>query len=119
MNIVVLHGVLSSAPVTRTLASGSVVVSLELSTMVEGGTASVPVAWFDPPGEVAWAPGTALTVAGSVRRRFFRSGGLTQSRTEVVAAEVVEAGKRRQAQRLVERAAARLGGPESGAVRST
>lgn len=119
MNIVVLDGALSSAPVTRTLASGSVVVSLELTTMVDGAAASVPVAWFDPPAEVAWAPGHRLVVAGTVRRRFFRSGGATQSRTEVVATEVVEAGKRRQVQRLLQRATSRLGECDSGALRST
>ena len=118
MNVVVLQGVLSSAPVARTLASGSVVVSLELSTVVDGATASVPVAWFDPPGEVVWGAGAELVVAGTVRRRFFRSGGSTQSRTEVVATEVVEAGKRRPVQRLLQRVVARLGGHDSGAVRS-
>ena len=118
MNIVVLQGVLSSAPVTRTLASGSVVVSLELSTVIDGVTACVPVAWFDPPAEVTWGPGARLTVAGTVRRRFFRSGGATQSRTEVVAGDVVECNKRRQVQRVLQRAAARLGEQDSGAVRS-
>ena len=118
MNVVVLKGALSSAPVTRTLASGSVVVSLELSTVVEGVTASVPVAWFDPPSEVAWGPGSQLVVVGTVRRRFFRSAGSTQSRTEVVATEIVESAKRRQAQRALQRAAARLGEHDSVAVRS-
>ncbi len=118
MNVVVLQGVLSSAPVARTLASGSVVVSLELSTVVEGATASVPVSWFDPPAEVVWGPGAELVVAGTVRRRFFRSGGATQSRTEVVATEVVEAARRRPVHRILQRAVARLGELDSGAVRS-
>lgn len=108
MNIVVIQGSLSSEPVTRTLASGSVVVSLELSTVTEGGTVSVPVAWFDPPGEVAWAAGEVLLVTGVVRRRFFRSGGATQSRTEVVASQVVPAARRRAARAAVARAAAQL-----------
>lgn len=108
MNIVVIQGALSSDPVTRTLASGSVVVSLELSTVTDDGTLSVPVAWFDPPAEVAWAAGEVLLVTGVVRRRFFRSGGATQSRTEVVAAQVVPTARRRAARAALGRAVAHL-----------
>ncbi|MDO8363000.1 MAG: single-stranded DNA-binding protein [Actinomycetota bacterium] len=106
MNVVVLQGVLSSDPVSRQLASGSTLLSLELTTQVDGAAASVPVAWFDPPAEVGWAAGEQLLVTGSVRRRFFRNGGLTQSRTEVVASEVVPVGKRRQARAALGRAVA-------------
>ena len=53
MNVVVLQGTLSSDPVSRVLASGSVLVSLELTTVVDGCSVSVPVAWFDPPLETA------------------------------------------------------------------
>ena len=118
MNVVILQGVLSSAPVLRSLASGSVVVSLELTTVVDTGTASVPVAWFDPPKEVGWGPGDEVCVLGTVRRRFFRSGGVTQSRTEVVATQIVAAAHRRQVQRLLQRAASRLGSQSDGALRS-
>ncbi|CAB4364695.1 MAG: hypothetical protein F2681_17765 [Actinobacteria bacterium] len=118
MNIVILRGVLSSAPVLRSLASGSVVVSLEVTTPLDTGTASVPVAWFDPPSEVPWGPGDEVCVLGTVRRRFFRSGGVTQSRTEVVATQVVAAGNRRQVQRLLQRAVSRLGPQPEGALRS-
>ncbi len=96
MNVVVLQGTLSSDPVTRTLTSGAVLVSLELTTLVDGVNVSVPIAWFDPPTELACAAGDALLVTGTVRRRFFRTGGLTQSRTEVVAAEVITGGRRQQ-----------------------
>ncbi len=105
MNVVVLHGTLSSDPVTRTLTSGSVLVSLELTTLVDGASVSVPVAWFDPPAEVTWEAGDTLLVTGTVRRRFFRAGGLTQSRTEVVAAEVIAGGRRRQERAALSRAA--------------
>jgi len=104
MNIVVLQGALSSAPVTRQLVSGAVVVSLELTTPAEGGPASVPVAWFDPPSEVTWGPGDQLLVVGTVRRRFFRSGGSTQSRTEVVASEVLPLTRKRQVRAALVRA---------------
>lgn len=105
MNVVVLHGTLSSDPVTRTLTSGSMLVSLELTTLVEGVSISVPVAWFDPPAEVTCAAGDTLLVTGTVRRRFFRTGGLTQTRTEVVASEVIAGGRRRQERAALSRAA--------------
>jgi len=108
MNVVVLHGTLSSTPVLRTLASGSVLASLEVTTVVDGVSASVPVAWFDPPADLGFDLGDALVVTGIVRRRFFRSGGSTQSRTEVVATQVVAAGKRRQVRSVLARAAAAL-----------
>lgn len=108
MNIVVLRGVLSSDPVSRTLASGSVLVSLELTTLVDGAGVSVPVAWFDPPAPVSCVAGDSLVVTGTVRRRFFRTGGLTQSRTEVVAAEVLPITRRRQVRTALARAGATL-----------
>jgi single-strand DNA-binding protein len=108
MNIVVMQGTLSSDPVARTLASGSVLVSLELTTVAEEGNVSVPVAWFDPPGEVTWAAGDALLVTGIVRRRFFRAGGVTQTRTEVVASEIVPVARRRLVRAALARASALL-----------
>ncbi len=104
MNVVVLRGTLSSDPVERTLASGSRLLSLEVTT----AEASVPVAWFDAPESSGLAAGTEVVVAGIVKRRFFRSGAATQSRTEVVASSVVVAGKRAQARKLVAAAAAQL-----------
>ncbi len=106
MNIVVLRGHLSSDPVLRTLASGSVLVTLELTTTVDGAAASVPVAWIDPLDMGALAAGDELVVTGVVRRRFFRSAGATQSRTEVVATAVVGARKRRQVRAAVAKALA-------------
>ena len=106
MNVVVLRGTLSSPPVSRALASGSLLVSLELTTVVDGVSSSVPVAWFDPPAEVLWAAGDELLVTGTVRRRFFRSGGLTQTRTEVAATEVVPLGQRRRVRATLTRALA-------------
>jgi hypothetical protein len=44
-----------------------------------------------------------VVVAGRVRRRYFRAGGVTGSRTEVVADGVVVAGSKAAA-RLVDRA---------------
>ncbi|HEY9557733.1 MAG TPA: single-stranded DNA-binding protein [Acidimicrobiales bacterium] len=90
-NLSILVGTLTRAPEARTLPSGDTVLALELSVRPEGGPAeSVPVAWFDaPPAALEWPSGHELLVVGRVRRRFFRAGGATQSRTEVVASTVV------------------------------
>ncbi|MGH9274896.1 MAG: single-stranded DNA-binding protein [Acidimicrobiales bacterium] len=87
INLTVLVGTLSRPPELRSLPSGDAVLALELTVRVEGSpTESVPVAWFDPPPQAAgWDVGEELLVTGRTRRRFFRAGGATQSRTEVVA----------------------------------
>lgn len=108
MNVVIIRGRLAGAPVPRTLASGAQLLSLEITAAASGGTASVPVAWFDPPDKITFAEGDEVVVRGSVRRRFFRSGGATQSRTEVLAVEVVLASRRRQVEGVVSRAAAEM-----------
>ena len=118
MNHVVLRGHLSSTPVSRELASGSVLWSLEVTTPTEEGAWSVPVAWFDPPSEPVFAVGDEVVVVGAVRRRFYRGAAGTQSRTEVVAAEVLPVTARRKVQRAIERAAERLGAAASGELRS-
>jgi single-strand DNA-binding protein len=95
VNIVVLIGTVSRDPETRDLppgsALGSQVVSFDLSTVAPDGRAeAVPVSCIDPPAAVAQhRAGEELVVAGRVRRRFFRAGGVTQSRTEVVAEQIV------------------------------
>jgi single-strand DNA-binding protein len=105
MNVVVLRGRLTSDPAMRELQSGSVLVSLEVSTPVGADErANTPVAWFDPPrsSSVAnWSAGEEVVVLGSVRRRFYRSAGGTQSRTEVVASTVVKAASARSVERLL------------------
>ena len=74
MNVVVLRGTLSSDPIDRTLASGSTIWSLEVTTRTEEGAFSVPVAWADPPHPPRVTAGDEVVVVGQVRRRFFRSG---------------------------------------------
>jgi single-strand DNA-binding protein len=112
MNVVVLRGALSSAPVERSLPSGAIVWSLEVTCPADDGSgpvSSVPVSWIDPPLRTPLSAGDEIVVVGHVRRRFFRVGGATQSRTEVVAAEVVPARQARRAERVVTRAAQLLG----------
>src|SRR6478609_11183779 len=95
--------------VRRTLSSGSEMLSLELTTVTESGQTSVPVAWFDPPAGAEPAIGEELVVRGTVRRRFFRTGAGTQSRTEVVADEVVGVARRRQVTKLMATVAEQIG----------
>jgi single-strand DNA-binding protein len=117
MNQVVLIGRLSSEPQERSLASGSVLWSLELTTDTPNGAWSVPVAWFDPPSAVPFSSGDDVVVIGAVRRRFFRSAGGTQSRTEVVATEVLPAKAKRKVQRVLQRERERLGTMLGGELR--
>lgn len=90
LNVVVLIGVLARPAQDLELPSGSRLLALEVTVRREEGPAeTVPVSWFDAP---AWATaldaGADVVVVGRVRRRFFRSGGSTQSRTEVVASKI-------------------------------
>lgn len=104
MNVVIIRGVLSSTSSARTLPSGSTVVSLEVSVESPDGRVGVPVAWLDPTVVPDWERGTDVLVRGQVRRRFFRTAAGTQSRTEVVAAEVIAAPSGRQVAAATQRA---------------
>jgi len=70
----------------------------------------VPVVWLDGPGSAELEAGTEVVVVGSVRRRFFRTGGATASRTEVVATQVVPARQRKRVSALADEVAARVSG---------
>jgi len=104
MNIVVLQGTLSRTPEERQLRE-SVLATYEVTTRPdEGPAATAPVVWFDPPaGAWKFEAGDEVTVVGEVRRRFFRSNGRTESRTEVVASAVVPTRRRAQVGRALER----------------
>lgn len=96
MNLVVLRGVLARPASEVELPSGSRLLALEVTVRrADAPTETVPVSWADAP---AWASvldaGTEVVIMGRVRRRFFRAGGVTQSRTEVVAARIVRASAR-------------------------
>ena len=92
MNITVLRGHLSRPPETRALPSGDQLVAFEVTVAGTGDrrAESVPVVWFGAPASAAHLePDTEVVVVGRVRRRFFRAGATTQSRTEVVADRVL------------------------------
>ena len=104
MNIAVLQGSLSRAPEVRQLASGDLLVNYEVTVPAtdDRKAESVPVCWFDAPeAATAYEPDTELVIIGRVRRRFFQAGGRTQSRTEVVADQVVPARQAKKVARLV------------------
>ena len=99
-NVVLIRGRVSSEPRLRQLPSGSTIVNLEVTTQVAHGSVSVPVVVES--ASVECVAGDDVVVVGHVRRRFFRAGGSTQSRTEVLAEKVVRASRARAAQRLIE-----------------
>ncbi len=106
-NIAVVRGVVSSEPRRRELRSGSVVTNIEITTQVEQQRCSVPVVVADRP--VTVSAGDEVVVCGQVVRRFFRAGGATASRTEVVAERIVPASQRRRVSKLLDAAIEALG----------
>lgn len=87
-NIAVVVGDLSSEPRITTLPSGDVLVNYEVSTETPAGRLSVPVQADGSGRRPALHQGDRVVAVGVVRRRFYRAGGATMSRTELVA-EVV------------------------------
>ena len=110
MNVSIVRGTLSRPPDTRTLASGASIVSYDVTVRPDEGPAeTVPVSWFDPPASAAkLGEGDEVLVTGRVRRRFYRAGGRTQSRTDVVADTVVRTTARVRAARALDDAITRL-----------
>ena len=102
-NVVVLRGVIATDPIERTLAAGGLVRQFDLRTDLDSGTTTVPVVVHDPSASdvTASAAGTDVVVVGTVRRRFFRASGVTQSRTEVVVDRLIPARRRASARSLL------------------
>ena len=109
-NVVVLRGRLTRPAALRSLPSGDQLVALEVSIQREGERAeTAPVVWPDAPAAAsALDVDQEVFVLGRVRRRFFRAGGSTQSRTEVVADVVVPASQARRVKAALAKALARL-----------
>jgi single-strand DNA-binding protein len=101
-SVTVIRGTVHAEPHERALPAGGVVAQFDLTTRVTAdgreSSVTVPIAWHDPaPADLGVVvPGAELVVVGTVRRRFFRIGGATQSRTEVVADAVVPTRRRKQ-----------------------
>jgi single-strand DNA-binding protein len=109
MNVVVLQGVVASPLVVRELAGGDVAVSFDITTRHQGSSCTVPASWISPATIPTWSVGDELTVVGTVRRRFFRAGGGTQSRTEVLVGDVASTSKRAAVRKLIDQATRQLG----------
>jgi single-strand DNA-binding protein len=107
MNIVLLRGVLSRAAERRTLPSGDSLLTFDVAVHSPEGTHTAPVVWPGAPPATTFEAGAEVVVAGTVRRRWFRTGGGTASRTEVIAEQVVPARQRRKAEALVAATVAR------------
>ena len=111
MNVVALAGRLSRPAVEKVLDSGDRLVALEVTVRADGQKAeSVPVVWFGAPASAAGLDvEDAVVVVGRVRRRFFKAGERTQSRTEVVADAVVPATQRKRVEAALRKAHESLG----------
>ena len=110
MNIAILTGRLSRPAELRSLPSGDPVLYLDV-TIPRGGepAETVNVCWFDAPASATSLDvDDEVIVLGRVRRRFYRSGPLVQSRTEVVAESVVRVRRTKQRRAVLERALTRL-----------
>ena len=109
MNLVVVQGVVRDEPVARSLSSGQQVIAFELAVPVsESALESVPIVLFDAACTVA--TDDEVVVIGRVRKRFFRVGGATQSRTEVVATRIVPTRRRAQVAKALDQAIEVLSG---------
>jgi len=121
-NLAVVSGTMTNEPTSRDLPDGTTVVQFDVSTTVErngiDGTAgkaakvSVPIAWRDPTAAAlaALVPGDDVVVSGRIERRFFRVGGSTQSRTELVADSCLPARRRKSVRSLLGAARSQLEG---------
>jgi len=92
-NLVVLRGLIRRDPEFRVLASGDELMSLDLTVRSgEAPAESVPVVWPNPAAAaVKFIEGDDVVVVGRIRRRFFRAGGSTATRTEVHADKILSA----------------------------
>jgi single-strand DNA-binding protein len=112
-NLVILRGVVTADGVDRQLPSGSVAMQFDVRTTAHGDlpASAVNVSLVDPAADARAAVqrDEHVVVIGTVQRRFFRVGGATQSRTEVVADLVVPARRTRAVRSAIAAAARSLG----------
>ena len=110
MNLVLLIGRLARPAQPRDLPSGDRLVAYELTVPGPDRRAeTMPVVWFKAPAAAsALDADEEVVVIGRVRRRFFRAGGATQSRTEVVAGAVIPTRRAKRARAVLEAARRQL-----------
>lgn len=89
LNVALIVGVIVQTPEERELADGSKVTEFNVRVSEEGKPSStVPITLE---GILGIPVGTEVIVAGRVRRRFYRAGGSTVSRTVILAVSVIPA----------------------------
>ncbi len=115
INLAVVRGTMTNDAVHRELANGDTIVQFDVSTSIEfdgrPSNISVPVSWRNPSAAAVGAlvAGDDVVITGRVERRFFRSGGATQARTELVADRCIPARRTKRVRSLLAAAAAILG----------
>ena len=100
-NIVVLRGTMVGESTTRELSSGTSCCSSTSAPVIRRHRFGARGLARSARRRARPGVGTAVVVVGSVRRRFFRVAGATQSRTEVVADRVVAARRAREVRRML------------------
>jgi len=89
----------------RTLPSSTELASFSISvSQATGPATSMPVSWSSPAPKVLdrLETGTEVLAIGRVVRRFYRAGGSTQSRTELVVDRIERLSRRAACRRMVE-----------------
>lgn len=110
LNLAVVRGRLSSDPVQRTLPSGDPLTTYEVTVpRLDAAADTVPVVLVASAPPRGLGAGDEVLVVGRVRRRFFRAGGATMSRTEVVAERVIPARRAKAVTNELDRAQVLLG----------
>jgi single-strand DNA-binding protein len=106
VNLAVVRGVCSSPAEVRVLPSGATLVVLQVTTRTGPEPAvSVPVVAWDPAASVADLDvGDEIVAVGRVRRRFYRAAGVTASRVEIEATNILPAKNRRRVEAVLRRA---------------
>lgn len=90
MNSVILTGTIANTPRRVELPSGAVHWEFDVTTPHNDEVLSVPVRCASVEERPWMAEGVEVSIVGTVRRRYFRADGTTQSRTEVVADVVIQ-----------------------------
>ncbi len=91
MNVAVVAGNVAGEVHVQVQDDGATaIVSFDLRVEAKGGPSAVPVSWIGPTGRAPdLEKGATVTAIGSVRKRFYRRGGATVSRTDLLADRVI------------------------------
>lgn len=107
--VTVIDGVVRGSPLARSTASGEVL-EIDVVSRMDGRAQACTVIIDTVEALLGedLCDGVELLVVGSTRRRFFRSGGQTVTRTEVVARVVVAGSDRRLRNAAIDQAVATI-----------